>query len=166
MKKFLSATLIVILVFALFSCSKNEEPIPESFEFVLEWGPACKYDSESGMLTSDKYLAENYDGYEIEYFLSTSDKNKVRKLLNKCDLNSYPYELPTVEGIGADPNGDFRLTIISDSFCKIMKADVLLSEEAMYKGTQAEELFKSCLIITKMITDTDEWKSLNKSNYE
>ena len=163
MKRIILILLATVILLPCFSgCAESLLPkeVPEDFSFALTWGVygISSYDSRTGKLVKTKD-ATNPADYVTYVKLSDEVMELIYKKLRALNVESYPDEYDPDPMMGSDPSADLILTIRNGDRVKTVTAkDVSLSYDALFP--KGKRFIDTCLDISDILTDTEEWKAL------
>ena len=176
MKKILAlilafASLILCLCGCQVSDSSNDEDannhqtslpeeMPEDFSFIVKWGLIGHYyNSETGE------LRKAYDDeYRTTHLMTEEELKAVYKLIYELNVESYDDILHPSEYSSMDPAFLIELTVHAEGVDKTIHAYATTG----FDSGITERMKKYCKTvesITKMLTDSEEWKALPEWNY-
>lgn len=152
---------VLVLLF-LVSCGSEPVPMPEDFEFTLNWGVygISTYDSNTGDLrkTDD---ATNPADYITTLKLTEEEYEQVWDILSALDLDKFP-DAPNLYDPGngeSEPSETIRLYVTYGDYEKMIFADnISLTHDA--DNRMGQQFLDACDAIVGMITSSEEWASL------
>lgn len=153
-------TLIVLLSTLLLGSSCSKKEIPDNFEFSFTWGcyGVSSYDSETGLLikTND---ATKPELYQTTHILTEQEKEEIKEIIRKLDIDKYPDEYNPNPLKGSNPSMTLIITLKYDEYEKTITAkDIALDFTSLsFKGNR---FLGTCKTLIKFFQETEEWKAL------
>lgn len=152
--------LIVFTIFLLTSSSCVKKEIPDDFEFSFTWGcyGISSYDSETGLLvkTKDATMPELY---QTTYILSKEEKQEIKNIISKLNIDNYPDKYNPNPLKGSNPSMTLIITLKYDGYEKtVVSEDIALDFTSItFKGNKFLGTSKTLI---RFFQETDEWKAL------
>ncbi len=176
MKRIINAILILIFVFLLFGCVKSPKLDAPSFEFSLTFGinGTSSYNSKTCELIRTKH-SQNPEKYTAQMKLSQEKMDEIISVIDELNILSYPDEYSPSKTSFTDssgetvivtqsPNETIILTVKTAEFSKTVTCDTVLFEHEG-RNDKAQRFLDAVDAITKIITETDEWKAFPELDF-
>ena len=176
MKKIILTILILVFTFSVFSCVKSPKIDADSFEFSLTFGinGTSSYDSKTGELIRTKH-SQNPEKYTAQLKLSEEKIDEIIAVIDELDILSYPDKYSPSKTSFVDASGEtimvsqtpcemIILSVETAEFSKTVTCDIVLFE---HEGCddKAQHFLDAVDAITKIITETDEWKAFPELDF-
>ena len=130
------------------------------FSFSLTWNVdgISSYDSITGKLVKTKDTSEP-ELYMATHYLTEDEKTQILDILLGLDVLFYPNIYNPTAGLGSNPSQDLILSVQSGDIIKTITAKgIALSTDAT--NERGQKYINACEAISKILMETEEWKSL------
>lgn len=154
--------LTLCLTLILSSCQSEPAPMPEDFEFTLNWGVngISTYDSGTGDLIKTKDATDPAQ-YITTLKLTEEEYRQVWDILSALDLDKFP-DAPNLYDPGngeSKPSETIRLYVSYGDYEKMIFADdISLEHDA--DNRMGQNFLDACDAIEELITSSEEWALL------
>ena len=145
-------TVLLLMMILCTACASGTD-FPAAYSFSLQWGydGMCSYDSTSGELVRG--------AGQTVYFLTESEKQEIRELLQGLDIQAYPDIYNPNPALATSPPMTLILTVRTELWQKTVSAEEIagsyVSDDRM-----GQRFLEVCAGIQDSIEQTAAWQTL------